>query len=69
MESHLTAMLSLLFQIGKQSVWLKPAFESYETIHHTAFLDAGPQTLCPGEHSFGFSFVVPDDTAAFDNSL
>lgn len=55
--------------IGKQSVWLKPAFETYETIHHTAFLDAGPQTLCPGEHSFGFSFVVPDDTAAFDNSL
>jgi len=48
--------------IGKQSVWLKPAFESYDTIHHTAKLDTGPQILCPGEHSFKFSFVVPDDS-------
>lgn len=55
--------------VGKQSVWIKPAFETYEVMHQLAKLDTGPQTLCPGEHSFKFTFVVPDDSAAFENCL
>ncbi|CAD6587503.1 MAG: hypothetical protein CYPHOPRED_003956, partial [Cyphobasidiales sp. Tagirdzhanova-0007] len=42
--------------------------ETYETLHQTVEIITGTQILGPGEHAFAFSFVVPSDTAASEES-
>lgn len=51
----------LVIQTGKQSMWIAGRHESYETLRRTITLTPG--WLEAGEHRFGWSIIVPANTA------